>query len=164
MPLYVNKKPVEYKYIVPKGPQYCPCQPDPIKYGKISVKITPKAESPLLNKSNKKCVQQVLGSFLYYVRAFYLTILPTLWEIASEQANSTERTMCHVHQLLDYMYTNPNTVIRFYGYSMILNVHLDGSYITAGRTHSRTGAYFFLVACPMIAHQSSSTVILQLHL
>ena len=64
-----------------------------------------------------------------------MAMLHTLSAITSEQANHTERTMhmiC-VHQLLDYMHTNPNVVIYFYALYMILNVHHVVSYISGGR-------------------------------
>jgi hypothetical protein len=77
MPTYVNKKIIEYEHSSPKRPDFCQYL-DPIKYGKHSDTITPEAESPPLNKSNKKSVQQVLRSFLYYVRAINLPILHSL--------------------------------------------------------------------------------------
>ena len=53
MPNYGKKKLIEYKHIAPKRAQYCPYQPDPIKYGKNSDQITHIAESPFLNASDK---------------------------------------------------------------------------------------------------------------
>ena len=40
-PRMSRKKLIEYEYIPPKQPHYCPHQPDPIKYGTNSDKITP---------------------------------------------------------------------------------------------------------------------------
>ena len=85
-----------------------------------------------------------LGSFLDYVRDSDLTFVHTLSAIASDQANPIERTMKHVHQLLDYMHTNPNAVIHFYASNMILTVHPYAIHMSVGRARSRAGGYFFL--------------------
>ena len=57
--------------------------------------------------------------------------------------------MQRVRQLLDYMHTNPNAIIRFYASDMILNVHSDASYLSAGKGRSRAGGYFFLGSLPV---------------
>ena len=77
-----------------------------------------------------------------------MTILTALNAIASEQAAPTERTMERVHQFLDYMATHPDAVIRFRASDMILNVHSDASYLSAGKARSRAGGYFFLGSLP----------------
>ena len=56
--------------------------------------------------------------------------------------------MKRVEQLLDYMHTNPNAVIRFRASDMILNLHSDASYLSAARGRSRAGGYFFLGSMP----------------
>ena len=81
-----------------------------------------------MDDDKKRYVQQVLGSFLYYARAINLTIQQPLNATIEEQSNPTEKTLERVSQLLDYMATNPDTVIRFYAPDMILNVHSDASY------------------------------------
>ena len=95
--------------------------------------IVHESESPPLAKDKKKYVQQVLGSFLYYARAIDMTILHALSAVASEQTNPTERTLKRVQQLLHYMHTNPTAVSSFRSPDMILNVHSDASYMSAGK-------------------------------
>ena len=56
--------------------------------------------------------------------------------------------MKRVKQLLDYLNTNPNAVIRFRSSDMILNVHSDASYLSAGNGRSRAGGYFFMGSLP----------------
>ena len=75
-------------------------------------------------------------------------ILHTLNSIAAESSKPTDRTMERVEQLLDYMHTYPNAVVRYYASDMILNVHSDASYLSAGRGRSRAGGYFFLGSLP----------------
>ena len=56
--------------------------------------------------------------------------------------------MKRVEQLLNYMHTNPNAVIRFRASDMILNLHSDASYLSAARGRSRACGYFFLGSMP----------------
>ena len=56
--------------------------------------------------------------------------------------------MKRVQQLLEYLNTNPNAVIRFRSSEMILNVHSDASYLSAGSGRSRSGGYFFMGSLP----------------
>ena len=125
-------------------PQYSPYDPKPIHYGKRSDGILVEPDSPILGKSDKKYIQQVFGSFLYYARAVDPTILSSLSAISAEQANPTERTMQQVQHLLQYMHTNPNEIIQFRASNMVINIHSDASYLTASRCRSRAGGYFFL--------------------
>ena len=107
MPNYVTKKLTEYGYKPSKRQQYCPYEPNPIKYGKNSDNIVHEKESPPLNDNDKKFVQKLLGSFLYYARVIDLTILHALSAIASEQSKPTELTMKRMQQILEYMHSNP---------------------------------------------------------
>ena len=68
-------------------------------------------DSPLLSKADKKFVQEVTGTFLYYVRAVDITMFTALGSIATKQANPTERTMQKVKQFLDYAATHQNAII-----------------------------------------------------
>jgi hypothetical protein len=61
-----------------------------IKYGKDNQATPPLEESPCLNKAQKKCIQQIVGSFLYYAQAVDPTILMALSGIALQQAAPTE--------------------------------------------------------------------------
>ena len=142
MPNCVAKKLTEYGYNPSKRQQYCPYELNPIKYGKYSDNIVHEKYSPPLNYNDNKLVQQVLGSFLYYVRTIDLTILHALSAITLDQSKSTECTMKRVQQLLHYMHSNPNAVIRFRSSDMILNVHSDASYLSAGSGRSRAGEFF----------------------
>ena len=56
--------------------------------------------------------------------------------------------MKRVQQLVDYLNTNSNVVIRFRSSNMILHVHSDASYLSAGNGRSRAGGYFFMGSLP----------------
>ena len=53
-----------------------------------------------------------------------------------------------MQQLLDYMATNSNALVRFYASDMILNLHSDASYLSAGQGRSRARGYVFLGSVP----------------
>ena len=102
----------------------------------------PDEKSTPATEDEKKYIQRVLGSFLYYARAIDLSILHALSAITSEQAKPTKQTLTQVQQLLNYMATNPNTVVKFYASDMILNLHSDASYLSSGQGRSRAGGFF----------------------
>ena len=77
-----------------------------------------------------------------------MTILHALNLIAAERSKPSDCTLERVEQLLDYMHTYPNAVVRYYASDMILNVHSDAFYLSAGRGRSRAGGYFFLGSLP----------------
>ena len=90
---YVMKQMTKYGHVAPLKPQHCPYSPNPIKYGKDNQAPSPLDDSPLLDATGKKRVQQIVGSFLYYARAVDPTILMALSEISSQQSAPTENTM-----------------------------------------------------------------------
>jgi len=148
MPNYVQKQLVRYRRRNSHRKQFCPFQPAPINYGRNSDELINEPESPAVGKEDEKYIRGVVGSFLYYARTVDLTILTALSDIASEQSKPTEKTMKRVEQLLDYMHTNPNAVIRFRASDMIFNLHSNASYLSAARGRSRAGGYFFLGSMP----------------
>ena len=62
---------------------------------------------PILNKKGQRCIQCIVGTFLYYGRAVEPTILPALNEISTFQAKPTDDTVKQTNILLNYMYTYP---------------------------------------------------------
>ncbi len=66
IPAYVKKQLTKYSHVAPSKPQHCPYAPGPIKYGKDNQAPLPLDKSPHLNKAQKKCIQQIVGSFLHY--------------------------------------------------------------------------------------------------
>jgi hypothetical protein len=64
--------------------------------------------------------------------------------IASKQAKGTQQTMAKTKQLLDYLATHPNSTVRFHASNMILNIHLDTSYLSKANAHSRACGHFFM--------------------
>ena len=85
-----------------------------------------------------------------------MTILLALNVIAGAQAAPTKNTLKRVHQLLSYMATNPNAIVRYRASDMILNVHSDASYLSAPKARSRAGGYFFIGSLPNMVNQFNS--------
>ena len=68
-----------------------------MRYGRESILTIYEEEPPLAIEKEKKYIQQVMGSFLYYAGASDLTILQALSAIASEQVKPTKHTLARVH-------------------------------------------------------------------
>jgi hypothetical protein len=66
MAKYAIKQLTKNSHVAPLKPQHCLYLPNPIKYGKDDQSPSPLNDSPLLNEAEKKCIQQIVGSFLYY--------------------------------------------------------------------------------------------------
>ncbi len=96
------------------------------------------------SKEDIKQVQRVIGSILYYARAVDLTVLMALSTIASKQSKSTEQMMQQCKQLLDYLAIHPNATVQFHASYMIMNIHLDASYLSEANAHSRACGHFFM--------------------
>jgi hypothetical protein len=108
---YLMKQLTHYAHPAPNKPQHCPFSPNPITYRKDNQAPTPANKSPLLNDAGKKCIQHVIGSFLYYARDVNPTTLMALPHIATQQLAPTENKKKQVDQFLDYMWTHPDATI-----------------------------------------------------
>jgi hypothetical protein len=65
MPTYAIKNLTGYNHPTPLILQHCPYSPNPITYGRDNQATTPSNTSPLLDAAGKKCIQQIVGGFLY---------------------------------------------------------------------------------------------------
>jgi len=113
MPSYVKNKLTEYEHIKPKRPQHCPHSPNPIQYSKANQYPLPEDTSNLLDKDEKKCVQHVIGSFLFYAQAIDMTILLALNAIAGAHAASPKK---YSKESINSLPTWPPTQMQSYDY------------------------------------------------
>jgi hypothetical protein len=51
-------------------------------------------------------------------------------------------------QLLDYLATHPDTIIRYHASYMILHIHIDASYLSVSHARSRLVVLFFCSDTP----------------
>jgi hypothetical protein len=100
--------------------------------------------SPPLSDADIKHIQLIIGSILYYARTVDLTVLMALSTIASQQSKGTQHTMDKTKQLLNYLATHPDATVRFHASDMILNIHLDASYLSEANAHSQACGHFFM--------------------
>ncbi len=67
-----------------------------------------------------------------------------LSSITIKQTKGTTSTMEKAKQLLDFWATNPNITMRFKVSDMIMNIHLDASYLSEANARSRACGHFFM--------------------
>ena len=103
---YVSDALKRFQHQRPHQPQDQPYPHIKPIYGAKVQYVADSDTSPPLNKSDKKFIQKVAGTFIYYSWAVDATMLPALSSIATQQANPTEHTMAKVKQLLDYAITS----------------------------------------------------------
>ena len=147
MPGYIKKQLLKYEHIM-RRIQHCPYAPEPKRYGADAQSPLPQDISRKLNEKEIKQVQKIVGSILYYARAVDMTVLMALSTIASEQTKGTERTLEKAYQVLDYLATHPNAVVRFRASEMVMNIHSDASYLSEPKARSRACGHFFMGELP----------------
>jgi hypothetical protein len=81
---------------------------------------------------------------LYYARSVDPTVLMPLNDITTEQTKATEKTQAATNQILDYLATHPDAIIRYHASDMVLHIHSDASYLSVSNTRSRLEGLFFL--------------------
>jgi hypothetical protein len=144
IPGYVKAALTRFQHARPKKPQNQPYPHNPIQYGSKAQYVEQKDETPLLGKDDKRFIQEVTGTFLFYARAVDPTMLVALGSLAVEQANPTERTMQKCMQFLDYAASQEDAVITYRASDMVLAVHSDASYLSEPKARSRAGGHFFM--------------------
>jgi hypothetical protein len=94
----------------------------------------------------------VIGVLLYYGRAVDSTILVGLNSLAAAQSKPTAHTMSLVKWLLDYVATNPDTILTYEKSNMVLAMHSDASYLSKPLAQSQVGGHYS-------AHPTSTTLL-----
>jgi hypothetical protein len=129
MPGYINKALTKYQHHKPVSPQHAPHKAAPIQYGawvhRVEVDTT-----QTLSPKEIKCVQDIIGTLLYYAQAVDPTLFTALSAIAAHQSNSTRAVADACHQLLNHAATHPNAGIRYKVCNMVVAAHTDASYLS----------------------------------
>ncbi len=100
--------------------------------------------TPPLPKDEATRVREIIGVLLYYGLAIDNTILVALGSIAAQLSKSTEATADAITDLLNYVATHPDAVVRFHASGMLLYIHADGSYLSEPKAKSRAAGFYFL--------------------
>ncbi len=82
-------------------------------YGTIKQYAETIDTSPPLSKEDKKYIQEVVSTLLYYAQCVNSTMLTALGSIATQQANPTKKIMIKVKQFLDYAFTHPDAIMTY---------------------------------------------------
>ncbi len=144
MPGYISLLLLKYKHPHPTKPRLSPYKCLHIAYSS-KLHITPDPDaSELLDANCKRCVQEIVGSLLYYARAVNNKLLIALSAIPARQAKATIATEQAVNLLLDYVATYPNDGIVYCASNMILCAHADAGYLNKTNSCSRAGAHIYL--------------------
>ena len=137
MPGYVEKALARFGHPVPNRPQNQPHKHTIPTYGATVQYAKDEDTSRILSKEEKKYIQQVLGTFLYYGRAVDSTMLTALSSIASAQAEPTEDTLANIKIFLDYAATHQDAVLTYHASDMVLVVRRILPKRTEGTKSSR---------------------------
>jgi hypothetical protein len=109
-------------------------------------------------KEEKKYIQQVLGTFLYYGRAVDSTMLTALSFIASTQAEPTKETMENIKLFLDYAANHQDAILTYQASDMVLIVHSNASYLSKPKAQSHAGGHFFMSSDITNPHNNSAVL------
>ena len=142
MPGYIETLLIKFKHPRPTKKRLSPYKCLSISYG-AKAQLTPDT-SERLDEHRKRCIQEIVGSLLYYTRAVDNKLLVALSAIASRQAYATVATEQAVHLLLDYVATYPADGIVYRSSDMILCAHADAGFLNETNSRSRAGANIFL--------------------
>jgi hypothetical protein len=143
MPGYIKKALTIFQH-KQRCQQAQPFPHTPIKYGVRKQYANVDSTSPLLDTKGKKFIQKVCGKFLFYGRAVDSTLLVPLSAVASQCTRPTHDTLAQTKQLLDYLATQEDAVLRYKRSDMKLAVHSDASYLSEPKARSCAGGHFFL--------------------
>ena len=148
MPSYVRKALHKIQHIMRGDKEYYPHTCAPIQYVQRVQYTDPLDTTEYLSEKETNLVQQVCGTFLYYVIAIDNTILPGLSSITSEQYKATKNTEKQVAKLMNYRASNRNAEIQYRASEMHLAIHSDASYISVSQARSRASGVHFISEGP----------------
>ena len=144
MLLYVQGALTRFHHSRPHKPQHQPYPHAKITYRDKAQYATAEENYQLLAPANKKFIQEVTRTFLYYTCAIAATILPSLGSLTTQQAEPTENTRTLAKKFLDYAATHPDAIITYDASDMVLLAHIDASYLSESKARSRAGGHFFM--------------------
>jgi len=113
MPGYVECALARFRHLIPKILQHQPHKHTVPTYGATIQYTKDDDATNLLSKEEKKYIQQVLRTFLYYGRAVDSTMLTALSSIASTQAKPTEETMENIKLFINYAASHQNAILTY---------------------------------------------------
>jgi hypothetical protein len=89
-------------------------------------------------------LQAIIGTLLYYARAVDPTLLIISNELASQQAQPTQRILKAANRAFSYYSANHQNALLYHACDMTLHAFADTSYLCRSHARSVAGAIFFL--------------------
>jgi hypothetical protein len=104
---YVTKAFQQFDHSTPSTPQPLIDRGATPQYGDKCQLTLPLDNTTSLTVTQDTQLQQVFGTFIYYIQAVYRTLLITMIYLASAQGKATTATLQHINQFLNYASTPP---------------------------------------------------------
>ena len=140
----VHKALEYFQHPMTMRPQHSPHKWLARKYG-AKEQYSPNASiAPNLDKRGITIVQSFSGTFLYIARVVDPTMLVALNKIGVKEALPTTDTIQKTKMLMDYVDTQPDTVIQFHAIDMCLHIDSDAAYLFQSKERSRTLCHYYL--------------------
>jgi hypothetical protein len=141
---YVPEALAQFQHQAPIKPQHQPYPHVKPNYG-AKVQYAEVTDTlALLPKEDKKIIQEVISTFLYYAQCVDSAMLAALGSIATQQANSTENTMKKLQQFLDYASTHPNVIVTYHTSDIVLAGCSNASCLSKLKACSWAAGHFFM--------------------
>jgi hypothetical protein len=157
MPGYIQAALHKYQHPSPKNPQHTPQTWNKPTYGATQQLTTPANTTDLASEPEKKRIQKVTGTLLYYARAVDPTMLMTLSTITAQQSKASQQTIKATNQILDYCHTHSDAIIKYRASDMQLKIHSSASYLAKPKARSRGGGRPLLLRRQTFHHPQTST-------
>jgi hypothetical protein len=143
MPGYTPAALHKYRHPAPTTPQHASHTWNKPTYGATQQLTLPDDTTDLASEPDKKRIQQVTGTLLFYACAVDPTMLMTISTIAAQQSKATQLTIKATNQRLDYCHTHPNAIIEYRASAMQLKIHSNASYLAEPKGCSRGGGHYY---------------------
>ena len=99
MPNYVTKKLHKFQHRTPRRTWYAPHQWTRPNYGEKKQPGTNLDTSLPIQEEEKRMMQKIVGTLLYYFHNVELTMLPSLITISDQQSNPTQNTEAEIKKI-----------------------------------------------------------------
>ena len=113
MPGYIKKSLQHFAIPTTRQAQHTPRAWAQRVYGRQQQLIKPMDNSPALNAADRRQLQEIIRTLLYYGRAIDLTLLTALGTLALAQTEGTKATANACKQLLNYCATHLISIIKY---------------------------------------------------
>jgi len=146
MPGYVARALERFAHTDPP-PSDSPHQHVPPQCG-AKVQMTALDTSPPLDADATTRIHAIVGVFPHCARTINNTMLVALGTVALQQASATEATANACIDLLNYVATHPDGIIKCFASMVVLHKYTDASYLSEAKARSPASGFFFLSTHP----------------